>query len=67
MKNILITGASGFVGKSFFNYIKKKTNLKVFGTKNKKIRKNSKVKIPLNGKNVIQCNLSILSETKKLI
>lgn len=67
MQNILITGASGFIGKSFFNYIKKKSELKVFGTKNKKIRKNSKVKIPLNEKNVIKCNLSILSSTKKLI
>ena len=64
MQNILITGASGFIGKSFFNYIKKKSELKVFGTKNKKIRKNSKVKIPLNEKNVIKCNLSILSSTK---
>ena len=66
MERVLITGASGFIGRNFFNYIKKNNKLKVFRTK-KTIRKYPKVKNPLNGKQLIQCDLSMLSNTKKLI
>ena len=67
MQKILITGASGFIGKSLFYYLKTKNEYSTFGTKNKNKRLNSKVKIPLKGKKILKCDLSILSDVKIII
>ena len=43
MKTILVTGAGGFIGNHFYNYLQNKPNIKIVGTTNKnrnKIRKN---------------------------
>jgi dTDP-4-dehydrorhamnose reductase len=72
MKTILITGAGGFIGNNLFNFLKKKKNIKLFGTINKLKNKNVKLKKILLKKKIIskkiyKIDLSNLKEIKKII
>jgi dTDP-4-dehydrorhamnose reductase len=69
MKTILITGAGGFIGNHFYNYLQNKPNIKIFGTTNKNRNKIKKNLIPKNlkKKDIFKCDLSKLEEVKKII
>jgi dTDP-4-dehydrorhamnose reductase len=72
MKRILITGSGGFIGNFLFNFLKKKKNIKIFGTINKSINKNKelkKIRIPKKfiTNNIFRCDLSKLKEVKRII
>jgi dTDP-4-dehydrorhamnose reductase len=68
MKTILITGAGGFIGNHFYNFLQNKPNIKIFGTTNKNRNKIKKNLIPKNlKKDIFKCDLSKLEEVKKII
>lgn len=66
MKNILITGAGGFIGRNLFNFLKLR-KLNVFGTINKHKNKKQKITGRVYGKNIIKCDLSNGKDVKKLL
>jgi nucleoside-diphosphate-sugar epimerase len=69
MKTILVTGAGGFIGNHFYNYLQNKPNIKIVGTTNKNRNKIRKNLIPKNleKKKIFKCDLSKSKEVKILI
>jgi len=69
MKRILITGISGFIGNNFYNYLKEKKNVTIFGTIGGTKYNNKKILLKKNSlqNNILLCDLSILKNVKRLI